>query len=130
MRLLLRILSFFVGNALGLLLAARFLPDFEITRSWPELGTVTLLLMAGNIFLKPFLKLIFTPLIFLTLGLFTIVINAAILYLIDFSSVYITISGLLALLYGTIIISAANLVVHWSVKLFIRETERAPIEQV
>jgi putative membrane protein len=130
MKLFLRILSFFVGNALGLLLAARFLPDFEITTSWPELGTVTLLLVAGNIFLKPFLKLIFTPLILLTLGLFTIIINAGILYLIDFSSVYITINGLPALLYGTLVLSAANLVVHWSVKLFIRETEQAPIEQV
>jgi putative membrane protein len=130
MKLLLRILSFFVGNALGLLAAARFLPDFEIATSWPELGTVTLLLVAGNIFLKPILKLVFTPLILLTLGLFTIIINAGILYLIDFSSVYITIKGLDTLLYGTLIVSITNLLVHWSVKLFIRETEELPISQV
>ncbi len=124
MKLLLRLASYLVGNALGLLLAARLLPDFQISLIWQEFSTVILFLTAGNIFLRPILKLIFTPLILLTLGLFTIIINAGILYLIDFSSIYITIKGLPTLLYGTLIISVANLLVHWSVKLFIRETEQ------
>ena len=121
MKLLWRIATIFPGNVVGLVAAAYFLPDFQVNLNLNNLAFAAGLLTLGNIFVKPALKTILAPLVWLTLGLFTIVINAGVLTLVDFFTTDITINGLVALLYGTLIISAANLVVGMSVKSFIKE---------
>ncbi len=123
MALLLRILSYIVGNFIGLYLAAFFIPEFQLSESPEKILVVALFLLAGNIFVKPILKLLLSPLIILTLGLFMLVINSFILYIIDFISDYITINGIAALVYGGIIISRSTMLIAWSAHLFIKENK-------
>lgn len=128
MSIILRLISYFIGNILGLILAGYFFPDFIVDYHLENIATVAGLLMAVNIFVRPALKMIFAPLIFVTLGLFTIIINASLLYIIDFISPYITINGLDTLLYGTLILSAGNIISGWSAKIFARQESVPPIE--
>jgi len=102
---MIRILSYFLGNIIGLLVAITYIPGFEISKNLTDLVIVTTLLTVGNLIVRPILKTILAPLIWLSLGLFTIVINAAILFGVDFMSDLITINGLSALIYGTLLIS-------------------------
>ncbi len=118
---MIRILSYFLGNIIGLLIAARYIPGFQISPDLPSLATLAVFLMLGNIIIRPILKLILAPLIWITLGLFTIIINAAILFAVDFTSDLITINGLDALLYGTLIISLSVGLTRLGLKLFIAE---------
>lgn len=123
MKLFIRLISYIIGNFIGLYLAANFINGFQISLNPSEIMMVALFLLAGNIFIKPILKLLLSPLIILSLGLFTLVINAFILYLIDFISDYITINGISALAYGSIIISISTMLVAWSAHIFIKENE-------
>lgn len=124
MKLLLRIFSYIIGNFIGLYAASYLLPAFQITPNPEKILVVALFLLAGNIFIKPILKLLLSPLIILTLGLFMLVINGFVLYLIDFISDYITINGIGALLYGSVIISLSTMLVAWSAHIFIKDQEQ------
>lgn len=66
-----------------------------------------------NLAVRPFLRLIFSPLILLTMGLALIAVNMLVLYLLDYLLTSITIDGLLPLLLGTLIISAVNVVLRF-----------------
>ncbi|MBI2405990.1 MAG: phage holin family protein [Candidatus Harrisonbacteria bacterium] len=122
MLFLLNVFSYFIGNAAGLVVASYILPDFRLTMTAPALLTVTLLLMLGNIFIRPIMKFIFNFVVILTLGLFTIVINAIILAAIDFFSPYLMITSIVALLEGTVILSVVNMIVGGGIRFFARET--------
>lgn len=124
MGIILKLAAYFIGNLLGLILSSKYLAGFILSGEPRHIATVAGLLVLANIFIKPFLRLVFSPIIFLTIGLFTIIINTGVLYLIDFISDYITINGISALFYGTLIISAANLITRWSAKLFIKESHQ------
>lgn len=114
------LLSYFVGNAVGLIVASRALPDFILLNDIASIATLAFLLMLGNAIIRPILKFIFNFVIILTLGLFTVVINAAILATIDFFSVSITITSIPTLVYATLIISVANLIVGGGIRIFAR----------
>ncbi len=126
MRIILRLIAYFIGNILGLVLAGYFLPAFAVDYRLESLAVVGGLLTAVNIFVRPALKMIFAPLIFITLGLFTVAINAFLLYVIDFISPYITINGIDTLLYGTLILSVANMISGWSAKIFTHQESVPP----
>lgn len=113
-----RLLSYLIANIAGLLIAARYIPDFHVAMDWRSLALVALLLMFGNAVIRPILKFIFSFVVILTLGLFTVIINAAILGSVDFFSSSITITSIQALLYGTVIISIANFIVGGGIRLF------------
>jgi len=77
MRFLLRLLI----NAAALWVAVELVPGITYQGGWlPFLG-VALVFGVVNAFLRPILKLLTLPLIFLTLGLFALVINGAMLWL-------------------------------------------------
>ena len=122
-----KLLSYFIGNFAGLLAAAKFVDGFQIDSDLARVAAVAALLTLGNIVIRPILRFILAPLVWITLGLFTLVINAAILAAVDFISDFITINGLTALLYGTLIISVAVWVAGWGLKLF--SEEQAPVAQ-
>lgn len=98
-------------NAIAIKAAAYFklIPGFEFTGEIVSLLWVSFLLSVVNFFLKPVLKLLFGPLILLTLGLFTIVINMIIIYIVDRSTSDLTITGIQALFWTTILLGFANL---------------------
>ncbi len=99
-------------NAIAVKAAAYFklIPGFEFTGDTISLLWVAFLLTTVNYFLKPFLKLLFGPLILITLGLFTIVINMIIIYVVDHYSGDLAIIGLPALFWTTILLGFANMV--------------------
>lgn len=114
------LLSYFIGNVAGLIIAARVLPEFVLANDWASIATLAFLLMLGNAIIRPIVKLFLHIFIILSLGLFAIIINAAILAAIDFFSVSLTITSIPTLLYATLIISIANLIVGGAIRIFAR----------
>lgn len=97
-----------IGNAVALYVAFRLVPGFVVAGGITDFLLVGLVLGLLNFFVKPILKLISTPLIILTLGLFLIVVNAIILWLIDALFTAVTIQSLGSLFWATIIIALVN----------------------
>lgn len=76
-----------------------------------------------NSFLKPILKLVSFPLVFLTGGFFLVIINALIFWLaeylitiLDFSGVSLTIEGFHTYLLAAVIFGVVNWFTHWILK--------------
>ncbi len=77
MRFLIRLLV----NAAALWVAVALIPGITYTGTWlPFLG-VALVFGVLNAFVRPVLKLLTLPIIFLTLGLFALVVNGLMLWL-------------------------------------------------
>jgi putative membrane protein len=115
------IFSYF-SYLLALILAGNFIAGFTITSNFTDLliaaGTFTLI----NWLLRPLIKALLSPIIFLTLGLFTLVINAGMLYLLDILSLNVTLSGTEPLIYGTLLITGVNIVLHFSAKTLFKNS--------
>lgn len=121
MKLLARLIFPFFSNLVALAAAVYFVRGFEITPTLRSFVIVAAIFTVINVFVRPIIKLILSPLIILTLGLGIIAVNAAILYLLDFFSTDINISGLVPLIYATLIISVANFIIHFSAKKLYKE---------
>lgn len=116
MRFLSRIIFYFLVNLIALIAAAQFVPGFSMNSNIESLLILTGIFTIINLLIKPVLKLVFSPFIFLSLGLFSLVINAIILKLLDIWSVNVTISGIQALIYSTLLITAVNLLLTFVAK--------------
>ena len=109
------IFSFF-SNFVTLLIAGNFISGFEISDNLVNLAVAAVVFMLLNTYLKPLVKMILSPLVILTLGLFTLVINAGMLRLLDILSENVTIRGIESLIYGTLLITGVNFLLHFSAK--------------
>lgn len=96
-------------SALALYLADYFIPGVSITGGWITYLIGGVVLAALFTLLRPLIKLIASPLILLTFGLFNIVIVMFLIWLADLFLKQVTISGFLPLLWTTIIIEAASI---------------------
>ena len=117
MKFLGKIAVTFLANAAALWIAARFVPGFTIAPGGKALAIAALLLTLIQIFIRPLVKLIFSPLIAVTLGIFIFIINAALLFILDKFSSSLTINGLTELLFATVIVSAVNILVHLAYRI-------------
>src|SRR4030042_2280406 len=72
---MLRLVIHVLSNALGIWAAARLVPGIFFDGDWKWLILAGAVLGFVNFFIKPIVKIISLPLIWVTLGLFTIVIN-------------------------------------------------------
>lgn len=104
------------SNALALWLAAYVVSGFFLQPTIATYIEVTIVFTLLNLFIRPFLKLLLSPLILITLGLGIIVVNALVLFMLDWALSSITIAGLVPLIYATLIIGAVNLILHASAK--------------
>ena len=111
MKLLGHLILSLASNLTAVLGAAYFLDGFEVAPTIKDFVVVAGLLTLINVFLRPILKFILTPVIILTFGLFNLILNAALLFALDFFSPSLTINGLKSLLYSTLIITAINLAI-------------------
>ncbi len=118
-----RMLATILANALALFLVSQVLDDFVFTGGWVAPLIVALILSVLNLILKPILKLLSFPLVFLTGGLFLIILNAFILYLaqylltvMDIEGVALQVDGLLTYLIAAVIFGVANWLIHWFLK--------------
>ena len=68
-------------NAIALFLAVYIVPGVNLQGGLPSLIWLALIFGLINAFLRPLLKLLTCPLIFLTLGLFTLLINTFLFWL-------------------------------------------------
>ncbi len=116
MKFISRVIFYFFTNLVALAIAAQFVPGFHI--SWALQGMIMAagILTAINLLIKPVLKLLFGPVIVLTLGVGTIAINAFLLWLLDYLSIDVSINGIQSLIYATLIVSLVNMVITFSGK--------------
>ena len=68
-------------NAIALFAAVRIVPGVTLQGSWVNIIWLALIFGLINAFLRPLLKMLTCPLIFLTLGLFTLLINTFLFWL-------------------------------------------------
>ncbi len=123
MRFLSKIIFSFLVNLIALMAAAQFVPGFSMNSNMESILILTGIFTFINLLLKPILKLVFSPFIFLSLGLFSLVINAIILKLLDIWSINVTISGIQALVYSTLLITAVNLLLTFIAKSSFKEED-------
>jgi putative membrane protein len=111
-----KIAFLFILNAAALYAAEYFVDGFEISGGNVDFAIVAAIFTLINIFIKPVVKLVLSPLIIITLGLGLLFVNAAMLYFLDFISSSVIINGVTPLAYATIIISIVHFVLGFFIK--------------
>ena len=114
MELFFKVILSVTANLSALMLTAYLDKNFVITADIPHLVQLALALAALNLTVRPVLKLLFSPLIGLTLGAFNVVISAAILYSIDIYSDSLSINGLWALVIGAHLVGLIITLIDYS----------------
>ena len=110
-KLIKRIIILFVSNLIALLAADYFIDGLEIIKNPEQIIAVTAIFTALNIFIKPILKIILSPIIIITLGLGILLVNAVILKTLDLLSNDVIINEIESLFYATLIISGVNIII-------------------
>lgn len=116
MKLISRFIFGIFSNAIALWVAAHIVDGFWIQPSLATYLQVIIVFTLLNLFIRPILKLLLSPLILITLGLGIIIVNALMLYLLGWALSSIVIAGLVPLIYATLIIGAVNFLLHGSAK--------------
>lgn len=114
MELFFKVILSVTANLSAIMLTAYFDKNFIIASDVPSLVKIAAALAILNLTVRPVLKLLFSPLIGITLGAFNIVISAAILYSIDIYSDSLTINGLWALLIGAHLVGLIITIIDYS----------------
>lgn len=122
MKFIAKITFSFFSNLIALWIAVNFVKGFEIVFDFRNFALVAAIFTLINIFVRPILKFVLSPIIILTFGLGIILVNALMLYLLDILLINITIEGLEPLIYATLIISAVNILINFSAKKLYKET--------
>ncbi|PIU79396.1 MAG: hypothetical protein COZ28_02040 [Candidatus Moranbacteria bacterium CG_4_10_14_3_um_filter_44_15] len=108
---MLRLIIHVLSNALGIWAAARLVPGIHFYGDWKWLILTGAVLGFINFFIKPIVKIISTPLIWITLGLFTIVINVLMLNLAAKVARTLIIDTWTAAFWAVVVISTINYLV-------------------
>lgn len=108
-----------IVNIGALWLTAQFISGLNYSNNWRVLVVAGIVLGLLNMFIKPILKLITAPCLWLLLGLlFPLIVNLLILYLTAWLVPGFQIDGLISALLGTLIISVINFILSL---IFIRK---------
>lgn len=95
-------------NAVALYVAKTYLSGFLLIGGIEALLIGGLVLAFLNAFVRPVLRLVSSPLIFLTFGLFNIVIHVVILLIADYTLTQLTITSVSSLFFASIVVALAN----------------------
>lgn len=95
-------------NAIALWVAKTYFPSFVLSGGIETILAGALVLTLLNIFVAPVLRLVATPLLWLTFGVFGIVINILLLWFADQLLVQLAITNLSTLFWVSIIVALAN----------------------
>lgn len=112
MSLLGKLILLILINGLSLYTCAYFLPAFIMPTGLEQIVVITLLFTGLNLIVKPILKIVLAPIIWLTLGLGAFVINAGLIYSLTQISNGIIIKDLSTLLWATLVVSLVNTICH------------------
>lgn len=119
-RLIGRIFVYIFSNAIALFAAAYFVTGFGLQTDFLSVLIAAAMLTGLNVFLRPILRFILSPLVILTFGLAVIALNAFMLHLLDIWSERLTIAGTVPLLYATVIIGVVNMFLGFLTHPFFR----------
>jgi len=108
---MLRLVIYVLSNALGIWAAARLVPGIHFYGNWKWLIFAGAVLGFINFFIKPIVKIVSLPLIWITLGLFTIVINVLMLNLAARIVGALVIETWTAAFWAVVVISVINYMV-------------------
>ena len=120
-----RFILHILANAAALYITVYLLKgDFIVTGSWKGYIIAALIFGLLNGLVKPILKIVTLPVVFITAGLFTFVINMFLVWfakyflnVVQFDGVAIQVSGgWVTYLYAGIILAIANMIIHWLLK--------------
>jgi len=100
-----------IANALAIAIAAYFINAIVFTGNLVDYLIVGIILAVANLIIRPILRLVSAPLIFISFGLFLIIINAIILLGVDWFVKELSIQGLWGYVWGTLIISIINAII-------------------
>ena len=112
---MIKLLIRLVINAFALWFAALIVDGLTLEGNVLQILLVAAIFGLINALIKPLLKLIASPLIIVTLGLFTLLINAFLLWLTSLLTDVLTVESIWAAILGALIIS----VVSWLLSLFL-----------
>lgn len=113
---MLRLIIHILSNALGIWAAARLVPGIFFDGDWKWLILAGAVLGLVNFLVRPVVKIISLPLIWVTLGLFTIVINVLMLNLAAKIVGALVIDTWVASFWAVVVISAINYAVSFLIK--------------
>jgi putative membrane protein len=108
---MLRLIIQALSNAIGIWAAARLVNGIHFYGNWKWLILAGAVLGFINFFVKPIVKIISLPLIWVSLGLFTVVINIFMLYIAARVVPHLVIDSWVAAFWAVIVISIINFVV-------------------
>ncbi len=111
-----RFIVLLVASGIGLYISSLYVTGFVVPLELQELALAAAALSLINLFVRPIIRLVLSPLIFITFGIASILVNAATLWLLDYLLPTVTISGLGPLFWGTIVVSAINVAVGFVTK--------------
>jgi putative membrane protein len=107
-------------NAIALFAAVRLVPGVILQGSWTSIIWLALIFGLINAFLRPLLKLLTCPLIFLTLGLFTLLINTFLFWLTgqvgQVFGIGLTINGFWPAFLGGLVVTVVSVVLSLILK--------------
>lgn len=98
-----------IANGAALWVAKTYFEGFVLTDGYGALVIGAGMLAALNLFVRPVLRLLTTPIRWLTIGLFNFVINVIILWLADLLLPSLMIHGFTTLFFSSILIGLANI---------------------
>lgn len=113
MRWLIKLILQIIANALAIFVAVNYIiPQYMVFTGGPtDYLIIGLVLALVNTFIRPILKIVSAPLIFITMGLFLVILNAIILFAVDWFVEALEITSLWGYLWGSIIIALVNAVI-------------------
>lgn len=97
-----------VLNGAALYIAKTYLVGFTLTGGLETLALGAIVLTLLNAFIRPILRLISAPLVWITFGLFNFAINMAILWIADYLLIQLAIADLWTLFFASLIVAVAN----------------------
>ena len=109
--MLISFLLHIIANAAAILASAQIVPNVFYQYEFLSLVKIAVMLAVANSLIKPVLKIVFSPLILITLGLFTLVINIFLIWLVVYFSPELSIVGFTAYFLVMIIVSVLNFIV-------------------
>jgi len=116
MRFITKFILRIIANALAIFIATLLVDQIVFSGTLIDYLIIGVILALANTFIRPILRLISAPLVFITMGLFLIVINGIILFAVDWFVEALTITSFMGYFWGTIIISIANAIIVGSYK--------------
>jgi putative membrane protein len=116
MRFITKFILRIIANALAIFIATLLVDQIFFSGTLIDYLIVGIILAIANTFIRPILKIVSAPLIFITMGLFIIVINGIILFAVDWFVEALTITSFMGYFWGTIIIAIANAIIVGSFK--------------